>query len=137
IETTPAPARARAPAALPARFRGDIRLEGVTFHYPGAPRPALLDIDLHAAPGTITALVGASGSGKTTLCNLIARFYRPTAGRILLDSADVENIDLDRYRQLLGIVEQDIFLFDGSIAENIGYARRDVAETEIRRAARL
>lgn len=81
------------------------------------------DISLEVPAGTTVALVGASGSGKTTLCNLVARFYDPTHGRILLDGLDLRDIDVRSFRRLLGIVEQDVFLFDGTIAENIAYGR--------------
>ena len=82
------------------------------------------DIDLEVEPGETIALVGRSGSGKTTLCNLIARFYDPTAGAIALDGIDLREIEVESYRRLLGIVEQDVFLFDGTIAENIAYGDR-------------
>ncbi len=98
----------------------------------------LHNINLHITPGETIALVGPSGAGKTTLCNLIARFYDPKApggGRILLDGADLRDIDVASYRSLLGIVEQDVFLFDGTIAENIAYARRDATEADIIAAA--
>src|SRR5947207_7084410 len=83
------------------------------------------------------ALVGPSGAGKTTLCNLIARFYDPSAGSVLLDGVDLRDITADSYRRLLGIVEQDTFLFDGTIAENIAYGRRGATPDQISQAAKL
>jgi len=123
--------------AVPRRVRGHIRLEGVSYRYPASDVPALDGVDLDAPAGSITALVGASGSGKSTLCNLIGRFFEPSEGRILLDGVDVREIDLEGYRRLLGIVEQDVFLLDGSIAENIAYSRRDVPTGRIEEAARF
>ncbi len=97
--------------------------------------PVLHDISFHARAGQTIALVGPSGSGKTTLTNLVARFYDPTAGRILLNGTDLRSIPLHDYRRLLGIVEQDVFLFDGTVAENIAYARRHATDADIRAAA--
>ncbi|MEM7754489.1 MAG: ABC transporter ATP-binding protein [Planctomycetota bacterium] len=100
------------------------------------PKTVLHDINIDVAAGETIALVGPSGSGKTTLCNLVARFYDPTQGRVLLDNQDLKDIDPRAYRRLLGVVEQDVFLFDGSIAENIAYARRDAIDDDIERAAK-
>lgn len=116
---------------------GDIELQGVWFRYPGSERDTLHDICVKVDAGETIALVGPSGSGKTTLCNLVARFYDPTKGRILLDGRDIREFDLEDYRRLLGIVEQDVFLFDGTIAENIGYGRRGVTLADIEQAARI
>jgi ATP-binding cassette subfamily B protein/subfamily B ATP-binding cassette protein MsbA len=116
--------------------QGRLRFSGVSFHYPGSEQLVLNDIHLDIEPGAMVALVGPSGGGKTTLCNLVARFYDPTAGTISLDGRDLRELPLDQFRSLLGIVEQDVFLFDGTIAENIAYARRNATETEIEAAAR-
>jgi ABC-type multidrug transport system ATPase subunit len=83
------------------------------------------------------ALVGPSGAGKTTLCNLVARFYDPVRGQVTLDGRDLRQIDVQSYRRLLGIVEQDVFLFDGTVAQNIAYARRQADREEIERVARM
>lgn len=116
--------------------RGAIELRGVRFSYPGSPSEVLQGIDLSVAAGETVALIGRSGSGKTTLTNLIARFYDPTAGSITLDGRDLRDIDPQSYRKLLGIVEQDVFLFDGSIGENIAYARPTATTDECIAAAR-
>lgn len=116
---------------------GRITFENVSFSYPGADAFALHDIDLEISPRETVALVGPSGSGKTTLCNLVARFYEPTSGRILLDGQDLAEIEMDSYRSLIGIVEQDVFLFDGTIAANIAYGNRRASEEQIREAARI
>ncbi|MGE0607104.1 MAG: ABC transporter ATP-binding protein [Pirellulales bacterium] len=118
-----------------ADVRGQITFRGVDFAYPAAKESVLHGIDLDVLPGQMVALVGPSGAGKTTLCNLVARFYDPTAGTIALDGVDLRKIDVDSYRRLLGIVEQDVFLFDGTVADNIGYAGRHAAREEIEAAA--
>jgi ATP-binding cassette subfamily B protein/subfamily B ATP-binding cassette protein MsbA len=117
--------------------RGRITLRNVSFAYKGAASPVLHDVNLDVQPGEMIALVGPSGAGKTTLCNLVARFYDPTAGSVMLDGVDLRDITVDSYRRLLGIVEQDTFLFDGTIAANISYGRRGATRDEIATAARL
>jgi ATP-binding cassette subfamily B protein/subfamily B ATP-binding cassette protein MsbA len=114
---------------------GEIRIRDVAFVYPDSEPTVLDSISLDVGAGETVALVGRSGAGKTTLTNLIARFYDPTSGSIHLDGRDLRDIELGSYRSLLGIVEQDVFLFDGTIRENIAYARRRVTETEIVAAA--
>jgi ATP-binding cassette subfamily B protein len=116
---------------------GRITMRDVSFSYAGATTPVLQGINLDVQPGEMIALVGPSGAGKTTLCNLVARFYDPTVGAILLDGVDLRDITADSYRRLLGIVEQDTFLFDGSIAQNIAYGRRGATLEEITHAAKL
>ena len=115
---------------------GRIALQDVDFIYPGTTRQVLRDINLEVESGETIALVGRSGSGKTTLCNLVARFYDPTAGTIALDGVDLREIEVESYRRLLGIVEQDVFLFDGTVAENIAYGHRSATLARIEQAAR-
>ncbi|RMF43215.1 MAG: ABC transporter ATP-binding protein [Planctomycetota bacterium] len=119
----------------PSQVRGDIEFQNVWFRYPGTERYVLQDCSFAAPAGTTVALVGRSGAGKTTLCNLVARFYKPTRGRILLDGRDATEFSLDSYRRLLGVVEQDVFLFDGTVRDNIAYGRRGVTMAQIRAAA--
>jgi ATP-binding cassette subfamily B protein/subfamily B ATP-binding cassette protein MsbA len=116
---------------------GRISLRDVSFAYSGSAAPVLHEVNLDVQPGEMIALVGPSGAGKTTLCNLIARFYDPTEGAVMLDGVDLREITADSYRRLLGIVEQDTFLFDGTIGENIAYGRRGATLAEIMRAATL
>lgn len=119
----------------PGAVQGRIEFRDVTFQYPAAREPAVEQINLVMEPGTVVALVGRSGAGKTTLCNLVARFYDPTAGSLTLDGVDLRELPVEDYRQLLGIVEQDVFLFDGTIGDNIGYASRQATPEQIRAAA--
>ncbi|MFO0873264.1 MAG: ABC transporter ATP-binding protein [Phycisphaerales bacterium] len=130
------PAVAGAVRLTPEAVRGDIRVDRVTFTYPGGDKPVLHEISLEARPGTMVALVGRSGSGKTTLCNLVARFYDPTSGTIAVDGIDLRTIEVESYRGLLGIVEQDVFLFDGTIGENIAYANRWATPAQVEAAAK-
>lgn len=136
-EPTEMPARPGSVVVHRDQVRGHVAVRRVSFAYPGVGTNVLTGVSFDAAPGEMIALVGPSGAGKTTLCNLIARFYDPTEGAIELDGVDLRNIEVNSYRRLLGIVEQDTFLFDGTIAANIGYGRRDASATEIEHAARL
>jgi len=112
-----------------------LRFEGVSFGYRDG-HPVLHDIDLEVKGGTTVALVGPSGAGKTTFTDLVARFHDPTSGRITLDGVDLRDLRLDSYRNLLGIVQQETFLFDGSVRDNIRYARRSASAAEVEDAAR-
>ena len=117
------------------RLRGAIRYEDVTFGYaPG--RPVLRGIDLDIRPGEMVAFVGPSGAGKTTLCALLPRFYEPEAGRITIDGRDIRDFTLASLRGQIGIVQQDVFLFGGTVRENIAYGRLGASEEEIVEAAR-
>ena len=124
------------PGALDApRVVHEIRFEGVEFEYrPG--QPVVRDLDVTVPGGSVVALVGRSGAGKTTVTDLVARFHDPTRGRILLDGTDIRDFRLRSYRDLLAIVQQDVFLFDGSVRDNIAYGRNDATEAEIEDAAR-
>jgi ABC-type multidrug transport system fused ATPase/permease subunit len=117
-------------------IRGDIRFEEVWFEYnPGV--PVLKSVTFHAAPGTTTALVGSSGSGKSTLISLVMAFNRPAKGKVIVDGKDLNDIPLRDYREQLASVLQENFLFDGTIADNIGYARPGSTLDEIKHAARV
>ncbi len=118
------------------RAIGELRFDDVSFSYPGQAEAALSHFSLDVHPGQTVALVGASGSGKTTLVNLIARFFEPGSGRILLDGASLDSLPLAHLRQQLGWVGQQVVLFDDSIAANIAYGRPDVPEADIIAAAR-
>jgi ATP-binding cassette, subfamily B, bacterial len=113
----------------------EIRLENVEFEYREG-QPVVRDFNVAAPGGSVVALVGRSGAGKTTVTDLVARFHDPTRGRILVNGADIRDFRLRTYRDLLAIVQQDVFLFDGSVRDNIAYARYDATDAEIEDAAR-
>jgi subfamily B ATP-binding cassette protein MsbA len=122
-------------APLP-ELDGDVRFDRVEFEYqPGV--PVLKGVSFHAPAGTTTALVGSSGSGKSTLISLIMTFNRPTSGRVLVDGRDLRDVRLRDYRSHLGIVLQDNFLFDGTVAENIAYAKPGATREEIQAVSRV
>ena len=115
--------------------KGDILIDDVSFHYDGG--PAVLDhVSIHIPQGETVAVVGPSGGGKSTLCQLIPRFYDVTGGRILVDGQDVREVTQRSLRRSIGIVQQDVFLFAGTVLENIRYGRPDATEAEVVEAAR-
>jgi ATP-binding cassette subfamily B protein/subfamily B ATP-binding cassette protein MsbA len=113
----------------------EIRFDGVEFEYREG-RPVVRAFDVTVPGGSVVALVGRSGAGKTTVTDLVARFHDPTRGRILVNGADIRDFRLRTYRDLLALVQQDVFLFDGSVRDNIAYGRPDATETEVEDAAR-
>ena len=127
-----------APNAKPLEVKaGAIRLENVSFEYPDDHNRVLRGVDLEIRPGEKLALVGPSGGGKTTLCNLIPRFYDVTGGRILIDGQDVRSVTLDSLRGAIGVVQQDVYLFSGSVYENIAYGKPGASRQEVEAAAKL
>lgn len=116
---------------------GRIQLEHVSFEYPDDHNKVLRNVNLAIRPGEKLALVGPSGGGKTTLCNLIPRFYDVTDGHIYIDGQDIRQVTLKSLREAIGIVQQDVFLFSGSVADNIAYGRPGASREEIERAAEL
>ena len=115
----------------------DIKFENLSFHYDDSPELILKNINLDVKAGEVIALVGKSGSGKTTLVNLIPRFYEVTEGAIKVNGIDIKNISLKKYRDYIGIVPQESFLFSGSISENIAFGKNGVTEDEIINAAKM
>ena len=114
----------------------EIQLEQVVFEYREG-RPVVSDFDVFVPGGSVVALEGRSGAGKTTVTDLVARFHDPTRGRILLNGFDIREFRLRSYRDLLAIVQQDVFLFDGSVRDNIAYGRHNASLAEVEEAARL
>lgn len=124
------------PGAAPAPpFIGDIRLQNVSFSYDDNGEGVLRRVNLAIAPGETVALVGPSGAGKTTVANLIPRFYDVDEGAITIDGMDIRDMTLRSLREQIGIVQQDVFLFNGTLRENIAYGKLDATDEEIRRAA--
>ncbi|HEY4977582.1 MAG TPA: ABC transporter ATP-binding protein [Candidatus Acidoferrum sp.] len=118
------------------RIDGRVSFEDVHFSYE-ANKEVLHGISFQSAPGTVTALVGPSGSGKSTIIGLLSAFYTPTTGRVMVDDVDLSKVLLSSYRTQLGVVLQETFLFDGSIRENVCYARPEATEDEILAACRI
>jgi ABC-type multidrug transport system fused ATPase/permease subunit len=117
-------------------IEGNIQFDHVSFSYDGN-RTVLNDISFQASPGTVTALVGSSGSGKSTTIGLVAAFYVPTHGKVVVDGVDLSTVRLDSYRTQLGVVLQESFLFDGTIRENVSFSRPNATTKEILHACRI
>src|SRR2546429_8180791 len=111
-------------------------MENVSFAY-DTRKEVLRDVSFQSEPGTVTALVGPSGAGKSTIIGLIAAFYVPSSGRVLVDGIDLATVKLDSYRTQLGVVLQETFLFDGTIRENVAFARPTATEDEILAACHI
>ena len=118
------------------RIAGQVVMEGVGFAY-DTRKEVLHDVNFRAEPGTVTALVGPSGAGKSTIIGLLAAFYVPLTGRVLVDGIDLSTVKLESYRTQLGVVLQETFLFDGTIRENVAFARPQASEAEILAACRI
>jgi ATP-binding cassette subfamily B protein len=116
---------------------GNIEFENVSFHYESENRNVLTELHLSVKAGESIALVGPSGGGKTTLCSLIPRFYDVSSGRILIDGKDIKDVTLRSLRDNIGVVQQDVYLFSGSVKENIAYGKTNASDEEIIEAARL
>jgi subfamily B ATP-binding cassette protein MsbA len=117
-------------------IQGYVSFDRVTFEYDPA-KPVLHDVSFDSPPGTVTALVGPSGSGKSTIISLIAAFHEPVQGSVRVDGTDLSTVRLDAYRTQLGVVLQDTFLFDGTIRENVAFARLGASEEQVLAACRI
>jgi ABC-type multidrug transport system fused ATPase/permease subunit len=122
--------------AMLERVNGRVEMEDVSFAYE-ARKEVLHDVSFQSEPGTVTALVGPSGAGKSTIIGLLAAFYVPSGGRVLVDGVDLATVKLDSYRTQLGVVLQETFLFDGTIRENVAFGRPEAREEEILAACRI
>ena len=117
--------------------KGDVCYDNVSFHYSDDNKTVLSQVSIHIPAGKSVALVGPSGGGKTTICSLLPRFYDVTAGKVTIDGKDVRDLTLKSLRNQIGMVQQDVYLFDGTIRENIAYGKPDATDEEIREAAEI
>ena len=116
--------------------KGDVCYDNVSFHYSDDNKTVLSQVSIHIPAGKSVAFVGPSGGGKTTICSLLPRFYDVTAGKVTIDGKDVRDLTLKSLRNQIGMVQQDVYLFDGTIRENIAYGKPDATDEEIKEAAR-
>ena len=136
LSTHPALASPESPRSPRAR-RGEVTLRQVSFAYPGGESPVLSELDLELLPGQTTAVIGGTGSGKSTLLGLIARFYDPTSGRVLVDEVDVREQPLEEFWQGIGLVPQQAYLFSGTVGDNLRFARESATDAELWRALEI
>lgn len=136
METQPAVTEDPHPVELP-QVEGEIAFHNVTFRYEDSPENVLENLSFRIRPGQCAAFAGASGIGKTTVCALMARFYDPCEGSVTLDGADLRQISFRSLRDAVGVVQQEVYIFNGTIRENICYGRPDATEEEMVRAAKL
>jgi ATP-binding cassette subfamily B multidrug efflux pump len=130
LDTRPAIV-SRADGVRPSSVTGRLRLDAVSFSYPGADRPVLQDVSFAAGPGTTTAIVGSTGSGKSTLVSLICRLYDVSAGAVFVDDVDVRDWDVEHLWAAVGLVPQRGYLFSGTVADNLRYGKADATEDEM------
>jgi ATP-binding cassette subfamily B protein/subfamily B ATP-binding cassette protein MsbA len=135
IDTTEEGANRQNAVALSQPVRGDVRYRNVSFSY-GTSIDALKDITLHARPGQMIALVGPTGAGKSTLVNLLLAFYQRSAGKIEIDGQDIDRVTIESLRGAIGVVSQDVFLFNGTIRENVLFACGDATDEDVFAACR-
>lgn len=137
VLTTASDIRDRMPPLASNLPEGALQFQDVTFHYPGAERPALSSVTFRAQPGTITAIIGGTGSGKSTLVNLIVRFYDVDNGAIYVDDVDVRHLAQSDLRSRVGLVPQQAVLFSGTIAENVRYGKAHATDSQVLHAAEV
>ncbi|MFH5209894.1 ABC transporter ATP-binding protein [Antrihabitans sp. NCIMB 15449] len=123
-------------AVDPARMSGHVRIDAVTFAYPGSDTAALVDVDIDVPAGTTLAVVGETGSGKSTLAALVARLYDPASGRVTIDGVDVRDMKLTDLSAIVGVVSQETYLLHTTVRENLRYAKPDATDEQIKAAAR-
>jgi ATP-binding cassette, subfamily B, bacterial len=121
---------------VPSVVTGDVMFDDVSFRYDGGVSDALSGVTMHIRPGETVALVGETGAGKSTIVKLVARYYDPASGRILIDGIDLRSLELGAYRRHLGVIPQEAFLFTGTVRDNIAYGAENATDAEVEAAAR-